>query len=160
MSQVTAHELGFEALDGLTGLDALCLFVGEDERPLEGLAGFVDWRLCGALSRLIRRGFFTGKKDEKLLLPSEGRLSTERVFAVGVGRSHGLDPVHLGDALVAAGEMLNKAKIRSVGLTVPTGDHLEEAARAAAFTGKFLPAFKGERVAVIADKGLARLVAR
>jgi hypothetical protein len=155
---VQAHDVGLEGLDALQGVEALCLFVGEDQRPLEGLAGFVDWRLCGGLSRLLRQGFFTGKKDDKLLLPAEGRLSMERVFVVGVGRAHALDPVHLGDALLAAGEMLHKAKIQSVALPIPEGDHLEEATRAAAFTAKFLPAFKGSRVEVMVDKGLGRLV--
>lgn len=159
MIQVSAHDVGLEALDSLQGLEALCLFVGEDERPLEGLAGYVDWRLGGALSRLLRQGFFAGKADDKLLLPAEGRLPMERVFVVGVGRAHGLDPMHLGEVLLAAGEMLSKARIGSVALPIPAGDHLEEATRAAAFTGKFLPAFLGQRVAVMADKGLGRLVA-
>jgi len=158
MTQVEAHEVGLEALDALEGVDALCLFLGEDERPLEGLAGFVDWRLCGALSRLLLQGFFTGKKDDQLLLPAEGRLTLARIFVVGVGRAQKLDPVHLGEALTAAGEMLRKAGMRSVALPIPEGDHLEEATRAAAFTAKFLPAFKGDRVAVMVDKGLGRLV--
>lgn len=160
MTQVDAHEVGFEALDALTGVDALCLFVGEDQRPLEGLAGYVDWRLCGALSRLLLHGFFTGQRDDQLLLPAEGRLPMERIFVVGVGRARGLDPVHLGEALIAAGEMLRKAGMRSVALPIPEGDHLEDATRAAAFTAKFLPAFKGDRVAVMVDRGLGRLVGR
>ena len=32
---VTTHELGFESLDALSGVDSLCLFVSEDERPLK-----------------------------------------------------------------------------------------------------------------------------
>ena len=58
---VTTHEIGFESLDGLTGVDSLCVFVSEDERPLEGVAGYLDWRLCGQLSRVLIQKFFTGE---------------------------------------------------------------------------------------------------
>ena len=34
--KVTAHDIAMETLDALEGIDALCLFVGEDERPLRG----------------------------------------------------------------------------------------------------------------------------
>ena len=45
--RVELAELGLPALDALE-VDAIAAFVGS-ERPLQGLAGFVDWRLCGAL---------------------------------------------------------------------------------------------------------------
>ena len=60
--------LTLEALDPLP-VDTVCLFVSEDERPLGGAAGFVDWRLCGQLSRLLVDGFFKGTRGESLLLP-------------------------------------------------------------------------------------------
>ncbi len=48
-------EAGLDALDALKGFEALCCFVTEDERPLSGAAGFVDWRLCGELALLGRK---------------------------------------------------------------------------------------------------------
>ncbi len=61
---LTTHELGFEVLDGIDGVDSLCLFVSEDERPLKGAAGYVDWRMCGALSQIVSNAFFTGARKD------------------------------------------------------------------------------------------------
>ncbi|HEX8705063.1 MAG TPA: M17 family peptidase N-terminal domain-containing protein [Myxococcaceae bacterium] len=155
---VTAHDIGFEGLDALAGVDSLCLFVAEDDRPLPGTAGYVDWRLCGALSRVLKKGFFTGAKDDWLLLPSEGRLPFPRVFVVGLGRREALDREALGHVLASAAKVLAKAKAESVALEIPTGTHLDEAAQASALQQQFLPGFKGKQVAILADKALAKLL--
>jgi leucyl aminopeptidase len=155
---VTAHDIGFEGLDTLAGVDALCLFVAEDDRPLPGTAGYVDWRLCGSLSRVLKKGFFTGVKDDWLLLPSDGRLPFPRVFAVGLGRRAALDKEALGQVLASAAKVLAKAKVESVALELPSGANLDEAAQAAALQQHFLPGFKGRQVAILADKPLAKLL--
>jgi hypothetical protein len=41
----------------------------QNERPLQGLAGELDWQLQGALSRMIRWGRITGEKGECVLFP-------------------------------------------------------------------------------------------
>ena len=156
MSQTTTHDIGLEGLDTLGGVDALCLFIAEDDRPLPSSAGFVDWRLCGTLSRVLKAGFFTGAKDDWLLLPSDGKLEVPRVFVVGLGARQKLDASALNEALAGAGRVLTKAKVDSVALEVPSGGQLEDAVRAEAFQKGFLPAFKGGRVAVLADKGLVK----
>jgi len=79
---IEVAELGLSALDGLD-VDALAVFVGP-ERPLQGFAGYADWRLCGAVSRAIRTGLFAAARDEALLLPSGGRVAPPRVFCFGV----------------------------------------------------------------------------
>ncbi len=155
---VSAHEIGFEGLDALGGVDALCLFVAEDDRPLPTTAGYVDWRLCGALSRVLKGGFFTGVKDDYLLLPSDGKLAVPRIFVVGLGRRKALDAAALGEVLGNAARVLAKAKVESVALELPSAERVEESARASALEKHFLPSFKGKRVAVLADKGLARLL--
>ncbi|MDY7229938.1 M17 family peptidase N-terminal domain-containing protein [Hyalangium rubrum] len=155
---VTAHEIGFEGLDTLAGVDALCLFVAEDDRPLPGTAGYVDWRLCGDLSRVLKAEFFTGVKDDWLLLPTDGRLPFPRIFAVGMGPRKSLTPEALGKALASAARVLAKAKVESVALEIPGGGEVDEAAQAAALQQHFLPGFKGKRVSLLADKGLARLL--
>jgi hypothetical protein len=76
-------DLGLPALDALD-VDAVAVFVGP-ERPLQGLAGYADWRLCGALSRAIRADYFGAQRGEVLLLPSGGRLGPKRIFCFGVG---------------------------------------------------------------------------
>ncbi len=79
---IEVAELGLPALDALE-VDALALFVGP-ERPLQGLAGFADWRLCGAISRAIRGGLFEAAPDDALLLPTAGRMRPGRVFCFGL----------------------------------------------------------------------------
>lgn len=158
MSQTTTHDIGLEGLDSLGEVDALCLFVAEDDRPLPTSAGYVDWRLCGALSRVLKNGFFTGAKDDWLLLPSDGKLSVPRIFVVGLGSRQKLDAGALSEALASAGKVLSRAKVDSVALEVPFGGRAEDAARAEAYQKGFLPAFKGGRVALLVDKGLIRLL--
>ncbi|XXF80515.1 M17 family peptidase N-terminal domain-containing protein [Myxococcaceae bacterium GXIMD 01537] len=153
---VTTHELGFEGLDALTGIDALCLFVAEDDRPLPSSAGYVDWRLCGALSRVLKAGFFTGVKDDWLLLPSDGKLVVPRIFVVGLGPRKALDAEALGEALGNAARVLAKARVESVALEVPGGERLEESVRGSALEKNFLSVFKGKKVAVLADRAPAR----
>lgn len=79
---IEVAELGLTALDGLD-VDALAVFVGP-ERPLQGFAGYADWRLCGAISRAIRTGLFQAGDGEALLLPSGGRVAPGRVFCFGL----------------------------------------------------------------------------
>ena len=80
--KIEVAELGLPASDALD-VDALAVFVGP-ERPLQGLAGYADWRMCGALSRAIRNGFYGGGADEALLLPSGGRVRPARLFCFGL----------------------------------------------------------------------------
>ena len=71
---VTRHDIQLEAVDALTEVDALCLFFPEDVRPLDGLAGYIDWRMCGALSRLLMTDFFSGAAGDTVLMPSDDRI--------------------------------------------------------------------------------------
>jgi hypothetical protein len=82
--KIEVAELGLQAIDGLD-VDGLAVFVGP-ERPLQGFAGFADWRLCGAISRAIRNGLFSAGEGEALLLPSGGRIAPGRVFCFGLPR--------------------------------------------------------------------------
>jgi hypothetical protein len=151
----TVHDIGFEALDSVS-VDSLCVFVSEDERPLKGLAGYVDWRMCGALSRVLRNGFFTGMQDDCLLLPTEGRLAMGRVFAVGCGRTQRYTAEALGQVLASAARILTRANVQAVALELPGVSTLDEGVRASALLSQFAPSFGGQRLAVLAEKGLSR----
>src|SRR5947209_16260120 len=78
------YPLTLEALDQAHA-ESLCLFVGEDERPLRGLAGLVDWRLAGGLSRFLRSGLVTGTAGDALLTMPGPRLGFSRLFIFGMG---------------------------------------------------------------------------
>ena len=47
------------ALDGAS-TELLACGMWEDERPMRGLLGLVDWRMAGRLSSLAKSGFLTG----------------------------------------------------------------------------------------------------
>lgn len=59
--------------------------VFSDERPLQGLAGLMDWRGSGCLSAIVRSGFCTSRLGEQVLLPCDRRLPVERLVLVGLG---------------------------------------------------------------------------
>lgn len=65
--------------------ELLVLTAFADERPLEGLTGLVDWRLCGALSSWRLGGFSSGELGERILYPSAHRLAQEAVLFMGLG---------------------------------------------------------------------------
>ncbi|MCL2626994.1 MAG: hypothetical protein FWD46_09340 [Cystobacterineae bacterium] len=74
-----------QALDSLSGIDSLCLWVRTDERPMRGLADFVDWRMCGYLSQLLKRAYFRGEAGEVLLLAGGEGIPCRRIFVLGLG---------------------------------------------------------------------------
>ncbi len=153
---MNAQEPSLEALDGLT-CDALCLFVAEDDRPLSGAAGFVDWRLGGGLSRVLQAGFFVGVVDDKLLFPTSGSLAVPKVFAIGIGKEASLDAPTLGRVLEGAAATLKKAGVASVALALPKGP-LDDEARVEALKRHFLPGFGNGPVTVLAERGVRALL--
>jgi hypothetical protein len=88
--KIEVADLGLPAIDALD-VDAVAVFVGP-ERPLQGFAGFVDWRMCGRISRAIRGGLFDAAADEALLIPSGGRMHPARIFCFGVPSAEPLAP--------------------------------------------------------------------
>jgi Cytosol aminopeptidase family, N-terminal domain len=101
--------LTLQAVDKVTA-EALCLFVGEDERPLTGLAGLADWRLAGGLSRLLREGLLKGTEGEALLTPAR-RMPFGKLFLFGLG------PLMQSEELLAAriAEAIRKLASAGVG---------------------------------------------
>jgi hypothetical protein len=68
----------------IEGIVATCY---ANERPLAGLAGILDWRLHGIISRCIRSGVITGKEGECVYLPVTRRGETIHVILAGAGHS-------------------------------------------------------------------------
>jgi hypothetical protein len=67
------------------GAEVICCGVFKDARPLTGLAGLLDWRLTGRLSKLAKQGFLVGEVGEVLVLPSRPRLPFDKLLAYGLG---------------------------------------------------------------------------
>jgi hypothetical protein len=57
----------------------------QDARPLSGLAGLLDWRLAGTLSRLAKQSFIVGDVGEALVLPVRPRLPFDKLLVCGLG---------------------------------------------------------------------------
>lgn len=115
--RIEVAELGLAAIDGLD-VDAVAVFVGP-ERPLQGFAGFADWRLCGAISRAIRSGVFEGRADEALLLPSGGRIAPPRVFCFGLPLEVPLSPEAFLHAARAGCEAMARAGSEAFATAMP-----------------------------------------
>jgi hypothetical protein len=99
-------------LDRLTS-EALSIPFFEDERPLRGALGLVDWRMCGALSELILRGRIDGHAGEKLLVPARPRLPFEKLFLFGLGPMGEFDESTFDDSVDRMLETLTRARVRA-----------------------------------------------
>ena len=154
---MTGLEPSLESLDALSAdTDALCMVLTEDDRPLSGAAGYLDWRLCGGLSRVLLKGFFKGERGEQLLMPTLGHVPVVKLFAVGGGTSRSLDAPALKTLLETSAHMLRKAGVTSVALSLPKCA-VDDAGKAEAVKKAFAPAFGGP-VTVFAEKGLRALL--
>jgi hypothetical protein len=69
------------AVDGL-----VCLFF-RNERPLHGLAGVLDWRLHGMISRCLREGAIEGAEGECVYLPVLRHGRVFHLILAGAGNS-------------------------------------------------------------------------
>ncbi|NBU19826.1 hypothetical protein EBS43_00215 [bacterium] len=57
----------------------------ENERPLRGLSGKMDWIFHGEISYFLKRGFIQGKSDECILLPIKKNQTSYSLLLVGAG---------------------------------------------------------------------------
>lgn len=126
--EVSVAQQDLERLDRLEA-DTLLLFFPEEEGPLGGLPGLVDWRLTGRLSRYLQRGWFTGGRGEKLLMPTHLRLPMVRILGFGIGPPSELDLEAVERIGELAGRTLKEARAKSVALALPGEPEAVEAIR-------------------------------
>jgi cytosol aminopeptidase family protein len=74
-------------LQDVTRVESEAVVVGffEDVRPLKGLAGKLDWLLCGSLSDLLLANKLRGSLGDVALLTARGKVSVSKIFMVGLG---------------------------------------------------------------------------
>jgi hypothetical protein len=91
-------------LQDVKKLEADALIVGfyEDVRPLKGLAGELDWLLCGSLSDLIIKNKVRGSLGDVALLTSRGKVPAKKIFMIGLGPRDGLSSSSLRSAVRTA----------------------------------------------------------
>jgi hypothetical protein len=66
--------------------DVLVTGFFQDERPLKGSSGWMDWRLNGMLSRFLIEKRLTGDWQEMTLIPSNGRVMPRMILLLGLGK--------------------------------------------------------------------------
>jgi hypothetical protein len=110
-------EPSLAALDSLNA-DALVISLTTDERPLRGLAGYLDWRLCGEVSRFLISAQFTGALGEKVLSITGGRIPAQRLFYFGWGPKKDTEK-NADTILPLILETLREAKVHSVAIHLP-----------------------------------------
>lgn len=113
--QVAIDLLGLDQVVG----DSVGLFCWSDVRPLVGVAGYIDWRLCGSLSQALVNRNFMGDAGEVMLLPVSGRFGPRRLFVFGLGPVAAWDGEVLRTGARQAVEVMRKAGATSVVLGAP-----------------------------------------
>lgn len=99
--------------------DIVALPFFEDERPLRAVAGLADWRMNGALSKLILDGAVSGREEESLLMSTGGRLSSSRLLLFGLGDSKAFDAARFQMLLSSFAGTLAKLKFSRIAIATP-----------------------------------------
>jgi hypothetical protein len=90
-----------------------------DERPLRGVLGLIDWRLCGFVSRMILQGVVRGERGESVLVPLRPRMRMDKLFLVGLGAEKDFDDSLLHSATERMLEIGTRARVRAMALVLP-----------------------------------------
>ncbi len=116
-----------------TASEVVVCGVWKDERPLSGLAGLLDWRLCGRLSRLAQKGFLVGDVGEVLVVPARPRLPFDKLLVTGLGPRATFDEAAFRAVLERMLDALAGLEVKKAVVELPgRGDRGIEAERAAA----------------------------
>ena len=75
--------------DSLPGESVVALYFS-DQKPLEGPAALLDWRLNGQLTRMLLDGEVQGRAGEHVMLQNNGKFKADWILFVGGGKWHGL----------------------------------------------------------------------
>ena len=65
--------------------EVLACSVWQDVRPSGGVSELCDWRLCGRISQLQRKGYLLGQLGEVMLLPAGPRMMADKLLVFGAG---------------------------------------------------------------------------
>jgi len=110
--------LSTERVD-LQECDLLVTGFFEDERPLKGSSGWIDWRLNGLLSYFLIEKRLTGDWKEMTLIPSQGRVVPRMILLLGLGKAKEYSYLRLREICSYLLETLGKLKASNVCLSFP-----------------------------------------
>jgi hypothetical protein len=103
----------------LCGTEVLVAGLAADERPPQGVAGLVDWRLGGRVSRIIQGGFARGALGEVLLVPGKPKLPFDKVLLFGMGPVSELGELAFRSVLERILKTLEGLRARSAVVELP-----------------------------------------
>lgn len=66
-------------------IEGIVATIYQNERPLSGLAGLLDWRFHGAISQYLRSGAISGKYGECVYLPLTRNGHVYHLLLIGAG---------------------------------------------------------------------------
>jgi hypothetical protein len=92
----------------------------QDERPLKGTSGLIDWRLNGMLSHLLKEGKMTGEWQETTLIPSLGRVIPQLILLLGLGKVRDYSTLRLRDLFPRLFQTLKNLKSSKICLSFPS----------------------------------------
>ncbi|HEY2369455.1 MAG TPA: M17 family peptidase N-terminal domain-containing protein [Polyangiaceae bacterium] len=102
-----------------TSAEVIACSVFQDERPMRGLAGLLDWRLAGRLSVLAKGDFLTGAEGEVVLVPGRPYVRFEKILVLGVGPRATFDDGVVRRVLAKLVTALDGLKVRRALVEVP-----------------------------------------
>jgi len=100
--------------------DALAIGFFQDERPLKGSSGWIDWRLNGMLSHFLIENRLTGDWRETTLIPSKGRVIPQMILLVGLGRVRDYSYLRLRELSPHLLETLKNLNTSNICLSLPS----------------------------------------
>ncbi len=132
--------------------DAIIVGFYEDERPLKGLAGEIDWLLCGSLSQILLSGRLKGAVGDVALFSSRGKIPAEKIFLVGLGPKRDITTNRLGAAARYAVSSAAGAGVRRAALEWLPASHVraEEFVSALQAGFKEVPSAGGMEISLVA----------
>ena len=105
--------------------DTLVLSVFNDEKPLKGANGLIDWRLCGKISKMVMAGTISGRyKESTLILSKNPRMP--RILVVGLGGSKDFNEKRLADIAQFIGKKLKNVGAKKVSLAIPGSSYFPQ----------------------------------
>ncbi|OFZ80030.1 MAG: hypothetical protein A2583_14730 [Bdellovibrionales bacterium RIFOXYD1_FULL_53_11] len=100
-------------------IQALAVVCQENERPLGGLLGLVDWRFGGVISQSVRTGFITGRTGECCYIPLVKTGKTFHLIVIGAGHAekHGHRLAPPVESVKALQKNLLSLKLKQTGIS-------------------------------------------
>jgi hypothetical protein len=99
--------------------DILVIGLFQDERPLRGSSGWIDWRLNGRISDLLIKKKLTGVWKEIMLIPSQGRVKSRMILLLGLGGVRDYSYLRLREFSSFLLETLKKLNVSEMCLSFP-----------------------------------------